>query len=308
MPVWPWNGCGRTWKDGTNSSESTFSQQETIHNKNTNPNNPRDMDILKKNIAPITDAAWSEIETQTKRMVKEYRTGRKLADVNGPRGIELGAISTGRLKVPSNQSKEGVRVGIREVVPLVEVRKPFSLDLWELDNASRHADDVDLGPLEKAATQMAAFEDQCLYYGFDNHIAPGLVNAVSQAPQKVKLNVNDFMKTLAGQITGLQKDGVQGPYALVLPDKVWETLVADSTGYPFHTLVTEVTRGTVLTHHTNKDVFLVSERGGDIELHLGQDLALGYDAHDKKKVHLFFTESFTYQIHSPEAVRVLQPN
>ncbi len=98
-------------------------------------------------------AGWDEIELQSERIIKEFLTGRTFADVNGPRGIELGAISTGRLQIPSNQPKEGVNVGIREVIRLIEVRKPFTLDLSELDNSSRSADDIDLRSLEKAAQQ-----------------------------------------------------------------------------------------------------------------------------------------------------------
>lgn len=265
------------------------------------------MNILKKTLAPITEKAWEEIEMQSERIIKEFLTGRKIADVNGPKGIELGAISTGRLMVPSNQSREGIHFGIREVIPIVEVRKPFSLDLWEIDNASRNAEDLDLSALEKAARQVASFEDEALYYGFDNNIATGLINARTSEPVKVKVNTTDFLQVLAEQVNSLQIDGVEGPYTLVLPDKVWAKLVADSTAYPLQLLLKGVTGGNLIIHHHNKDIFLVSERGGDFELHLGQDISLGFEGHDTKKVKLFFTESFAYQIHGPEAVRILQP-
>lgn len=265
------------------------------------------MNILKKNLAPITEKAWEEIELQSERMIREFLTGRKIADVRGPQGIELGAISTGRLLVPSDQSREGINFGIREVIPIVEVRKPFTLDLWEIDNASRNAEDIDLSALEKAAQQIASFEDEALYYGFDNNIATGLINATEAKPVQVKVNTTDFLQVLAEQVNSLQISGVEGPYTLVLPDKVWAKLVADSTAYPLPLLLKGVTGGELIIHHHNKDIFLVSERGGDFELHLGQDISLGFEGHDTKKVKLFFTESFAYQIHGPEAVRILKP-
>jgi len=264
------------------------------------------MNILKKDLAPITGTAWDEIELQSERVIKEYLTGRRITDVLGPAGIDLGAISTGRLLVPSDQSKEGVQVGIREVIPLIEVRKPFTLDLWELDNASRGANDLDLEVIEKAAQQMAGFEDQCLYYGFDNNIAPGLLNAVAEKPVKVLLNTSDFLRVVTDQVISLQKKAVEGPYTMILPEKAWIQLVGDSTSYPFKLLLKEIIGGDVIIHHHNEDIFLVSERGGDFSLHLGQDISLGYEGHDQKKVRLFYSESFTYQIHGPEAVRVLQ--
>lgn len=264
------------------------------------------MNILKKDLAPITENAWNEIELQSERVINEYLTGRKISQLIGPAGIELGAISTGRLLVPSDQSKDGVQIGIREVIPLMEVRKPFTLDLWELDNASRGASDLDLGVIEKAAQQMAGFEDQCLYYGFDNNIAPGLMNAVDEKPLKVKLNTSDFLRAVADQVSSLQRNAVEGPYTMILPVRAWINLVGDSTTYPFKLLLKEIIGGDIIVHHHNKDIFLVSERGGDIELHLGQDISLGYEGHDQKKVKLFYSESFTYQIHGPEAVRILQ--
>ena len=264
------------------------------------------MNILKKNLAPITEKAWNVIEEQSDRVLKEYLTARKLVDINGPKGIELGAISTGKLNVPSNQSKEGIQIGIREVIPLMEVRKSFSLDLWELDNASRNAEDIDLKPLEKAAKQIASFEDLCFYHGFDNQIAPGLINVMEGKIVKVKVNHADFLKTVAEQIAILQQNAVEGPYSIVLPDKVWTALVSSSNAYPFRLLLKDIIGGEMYIHHTNTDIFLVSERGGDFELHLGQDISLGYEGFDNKKVKLFYSESFTYQIHSPDAVRVLQ--
>lgn len=265
------------------------------------------MNILKKELAPITENAWNEIEEQSERVINEYLTGRKIANVIGPAGIELGAISTGRLLVPSDQNKDGVQIGIREVIPLLEVRKPFAMDLWELDNASRGAKDLDLGVVEKAAQQIAGFEDQCLYSGFDNSLAPGLMNAVTEKPVKVKLNASDFLSVVADQILSLQKNAVEGPFTMILPDKVWISLVSDSTSYPFKLLLKEIIGGDIIIHHHNEDVFLVSQRGGDIELHLGQDISLGYEGHDQKKVKLFYSESFTYQIHGPEAIRIIKP-
>ena len=264
------------------------------------------MNILKKDLAPITEKAWNEIEEQSDRVVQEYLTSRRLADISGPHGIEFGAISTGKLKIPSNQSKEGVQIGIREVVPLLEVRKSFSLDLWELDNASRNADDIELKPLEKAAKQIASFEDLCFYYGFDNSIATGLINVMEDKQVKVKVTPVDFLRTVAEEISVLQQKAVEGPYSIVLPDAVWAKLVSLSSAYPFRLLLEDLIGGKIFTHHTNKEIFLLSQRGGDFELHLGQDISLGYEGSDKKKVNLFYSESFNYQFHNPEAVRILQ--
>jgi uncharacterized linocin/CFP29 family protein len=41
---------------------------------------------------------------------------------------------------------------------------------------------------------------------------------------------------------------------------------------------------------------LLSVRGGDYELTVGQDLSIGYAVHDRTDVELFLTESFTFRV------------
>jgi uncharacterized linocin/CFP29 family protein len=48
--------------------------------------------------------------------------------------------------------------------------------------------------------------------------------------------------------------------------------------------------------------FLVSLRGGDFELHLGQDLAVGFERADGNKIRFFLGESFTFRVIEPRAV------
>ena len=46
---------------------------------------------------------------------------------------------------------------------------------------------------------------------------------------------------------------------------------------------------------------LLTGRGGDHELRLGQDLSIGYLSHDATQVQLYFTESFTFSVYTTEA-------
>ena len=46
---------------------------------------------------------------------------------------------------------------------------------------------------------------------------------------------------------------------------------------------------------------LLSRRGGDYELHLGQDLSIGYDSHDADQVQLYLQESLTFLALTAEA-------
>jgi uncharacterized linocin/CFP29 family protein len=46
---------------------------------------------------------------------------------------------------------------------------------------------------------------------------------------------------------------------------------------------------------------VLSLRGGDFELSVGQDFAIGYRRHDADKVVLYLQESFTFAVYNPEA-------
>ena len=48
-----------------------------------------------------------------------------------------------------------------------------------------------------------------------------------------------------------------------------------------------------------------SARGGDFELHLGQDISIGYLSHTETTVRLYLQESFTFLLLTAEAVVVL---
>ena len=265
------------------------------------------MDILKKSIAPVTDKAWKEITDHTNEILRFCLTARKFVDIDGPNGLEQAGVSTGKLIIPENQSIDGVNYGIREILPMIEVRKPFELDLWELDNIERGAKKIDLASLENAVKEMAAFEEKVIYEGFEPVNIKGLEKAANRKPVAMPKNINAFLKVVGNQVIELGKDAVEGPYTLVINEPEWLELVKLSEGYPVLKQLEEILGGKVLINHTNKDSFLVTERGGDYELVLGQDISLGYDGHDTHKVKLYLTASFTFRVLSPEAIVVFKP-
>lgn len=263
------------------------------------------MDLLKKSLAPITEAAWNEISEQTKKFLNIYLTGRKFIDIDGPNGPEMAGVSTGHLSIPSGNESGGVNYGIREFLPLTEIRKPFELDLWELDNIDRGSEDADIDPLEAAVKDLALFEEKAIYQGFKEGKIKGLEQSAQNKPVALPDDPNEFLNTLSAQLLSLQRDGVKGPYTIVLKDKKWQQLVTLAKGYPVLKELKEIIQGQIIVNYSNDNSYLVSEQGGDYQLTLGQDISIGYDGHTTEKVKLYLTESFTFQVFSPEAVRVL---
>ncbi|MFO7852138.1 MAG: family 1 encapsulin nanocompartment shell protein [Bacteroidota bacterium] len=263
------------------------------------------MNILKKSIAPITDEAWKEITEQAEKIFKIHLTARQFVDIDGPNGLEMGAISTGRLHFPDDKSKTGVNYGIREVIPLIEVRKPFKIELMELDNIDRGSKDADLGGLENAAIEIAMFEEQLIYKGFKD-LVKGLEESSEHAPVSLPDEPEKILKTLGDQVHSLQKEGVGGPFTLIVNEEKWKSLTSMARGYPLLKQLQQIINGKIIVNYTTENSILVTEREGDYELVLGQDMSIGYDDHDTREVKLYFTESFTFRVYSPEAIRVFK--
>jgi uncharacterized linocin/CFP29 family protein len=55
------------------------------------------MNNLHRELAPISDEAWAEIEEETTRTLKRYLAGRRVVDVPAPSGVGLSAVGTGHL-------------------------------------------------------------------------------------------------------------------------------------------------------------------------------------------------------------------
>ena len=263
------------------------------------------MDILKKSLAPITEEAWDEIQDQAKKVFSNLLTARKFVDIDGPKGITYGALSLGRLKIVEPKDKDGVNYGIHKVLPLIEVRKPFHLDIWELDNAARGAEALNLDVMEKAAGEMARFEEEAIYHGFNEASIKGLRE--SSAFKKVKFpdEEKELLKLLGQLVSQFQVNAVEGPYSLILNPEKWAFIFSQVEGFPLIQHIQKMIGGTVMHNPNITDSYLVSSRGGDFRLTIGQDMSIGFDSSDTEKVKLYFTESFTFRVLEPNAVAIL---
>ncbi|MGF6439812.1 putative linocin/CFP29 family protein [Paraburkholderia youngii] len=103
------------------------------------------MNNLHRELAPISSAAWSQIEDEVARTFKRLVAGRRVVDVTGLGGADLAGVGTGHqngIEAPL----EGIRASQREVKPLVELRVPFALSRHAVDDVERGAEDSDWQP------------------------------------------------------------------------------------------------------------------------------------------------------------------
>ncbi|MEP7121116.1 MAG: family 1 encapsulin nanocompartment shell protein [Byssovorax sp.] len=265
------------------------------------------MDLLKRKLAPILPEAWTLIDDEARRVLKLNLAGRKVVDFRGPHGWKFAAVSTGRLQLLPDQPIKDVSVGVRTVQPLIEIRTPMVLDIMELDTITRGAENPDLDPVVQAAERMARLEDQAIFHGYPAGGIVGLIEASPHAPVRVS-TVADWPKAVVQAKEVLRAAGVGGPYALVLGPRAYDELSAASEdGYPLRKRIERsLIDGPFVWAPALTGAVLMSTRGGDFELTVGQDLSIGYAYHEKHQVELYLTESFTFRVLEPKAAVWLQ--
>ena len=264
-------------------------------------------DMLRTSLAPVNDAAWNAIREEAVRTLKGHLSARRIVPVDGPHGWTHAAVNLGRLRPVERDAVAGVAVGVREVLPLVEARVPFSLDLWDLDNAERGAADLDLDAVADAARRLALFEEGAVYGGFADGCVVGMAERSPHEPVAFGKSAEALVQAVVQGVLVLQEAGIGGPYALVLDTETYTRASGgDVGGYPIRGRLAEQAGAGLHWSPAVDGALVVSTRGGDFELSIGQDAAIGYQAHAKGRVELFLTESFTFRVIEPAAAVVLR--
>jgi len=53
------------------------------------------MNNLHRGLAPISAAAWTQMEEEASRTIKRHLAARRVVDVRGPKGTDFSAVGTG---------------------------------------------------------------------------------------------------------------------------------------------------------------------------------------------------------------------
>lgn len=259
-------------------------------------------DFLRRNLAPITDAAWAEIEAQARRTLTGHLAARHFVSMDGPRGWDFSAVNLGRVRASDAEPAPGVRWGVREVKPLIESRAAFELSIWELDNAARGAKDLDLSALVRAARAIALFEEQAVWNGHREAGIEGILGVSPHAPIAAKNEPGALVAALERGLIEVEKAGVGGPFGLVADAAVYELVMTGAlNGYPIRPRVEAFFSAGIRWSPAIAGAAVISARGGDYTLTLGQDFSIGYQHHDSRAVTLYLTESFTFRAIEPAA-------
>lgn len=265
------------------------------------------MDNLHRALAPISDTAWAQIEEEATRTLKRYLGARRVVDLHGPEGFSLSAVGTGHLR-PAGALADGVQCRQREVNPLVELRVPFELTRAAIDDVARGSNDSDWQPLKDAAHQIALAEDRLVFQGHAETGVKGILPASSNPEVPLPASVADYPEAVAKALTALRLAGVNGPYALVLGTTAYTQVTGGAEdGYPVLRHLEKLVEAPVIWSPALEGGAVVTTRGGDFDLWLGQDISIGYLSHTAETVTLYLQESLTFQMQTTEAVVVLKP-
>ncbi|MCI2415877.1 bacteriocin family protein [Saccharopolyspora sp. K220] len=264
------------------------------------------MNNLHRELAPISDAAWVDLENEARRTFTSYAAARRLVEVPEPGGLELSAVGTGHLDAVDSPSA-GVHARTRRSQPIVELRVPFTVDRQQVDDVERGAKDADWQPVKDAARQIAFAEDRAVFEGYAAAGIAGLRASSSNPELTLPADVADYPRVIGDALAALRRAGVGGPYGLALSAAAY-TAVSEAAddGYPMYERLAQLLGETIISAPAIDGAFLLSTRGGDFELDLGQDVSIGYLRHDETSVQLYFEETLTFFAHTAEAVVALR--
>ncbi len=255
------------------------------------------MDRLKRTVAPISAKVWDEMEEEAITVLKNNLSARKFTDVCGPLGWDKSSIGEGGC-VWKNAQK--VQYGVRKVRPLIEVKVPFSVSQEVFEDIDRGKLNPEWGSLDEACETMAQFEDHLIYNGLKDESIDGVLENGYVLKNEEK--EFDYLSMTIKAIDIIQKENIGGPYNMIIPNKHWEKML-HGQGYPVEKRIKQHLGGKIIvTDHIDK-IIVLSARGGDFEMILGEDLAIGYEGFDSKNgmVNFYINELISFRILGPNA-------
>jgi uncharacterized linocin/CFP29 family protein len=270
---------------------------------------------LLRDSAPIPVRAWRAIDAEARERLTPLLAGRRLADWVGPGGWRHDALSLGRTDPvdapPAGLDRAGITLSRRRVQPLAEYRVPFTIARSEIEDIQRGSHDPDLDDLVRAARTSAELENRAVLVGWE---AAGIEGITSCSPYPVAALGTDcaaYPSIVAVAVDRLRQSGIEGPYAFALSPERYTDIVA-TTEHGGYLLMDHINR--ILGTQSNGIIrspgldgaLVVSQRGGDFLLDVGQDISIGYSHHDADLVHLYLEESFTFLVAGPDAAVALR--
>jgi uncharacterized linocin/CFP29 family protein len=263
------------------------------------------MNHLLRELAPISEAGWAALETEAKSRLTTHLAARQLVDFKGPQGWTHSATDLGHVTSIAGPA-DGVEAQQRQVLPVVELRLPFSVTRATIEDAARGADDLDLGELEDAARRLGEVENAAVFHGY----AAAGITGITQASSHESIALGDldgYPTSVAKAVNVLRVAGIGGPYGLAIGPTKYTGIIetAEHGGLLLLDHLHQILGGPVVWAPGVDCAVVLSLRGGDFVLESGQDISVGYLAHDFERIQLYLEESLTFRVVEPDAAVAL---
>jgi uncharacterized linocin/CFP29 family protein len=266
------------------------------------------MNNLLRELAPLSDAAWAEIDEEATRTLSHFYAARKLVDFDGPLGYAASAVGLGRLEPVGDQPPGEVTANRRQLLPLLELRRQFTLQRSETESIDRGACDADLDPLIDACREIAFAEDNLVFTGNASAGIVGLVEASPHAPIPLTDEFERYPNWVAQAVAVLKAAGIGGPYAIALGPRCYAGVIetTEKGGFPLLQHLALILGGPVIWAPAVDGAVVLSQRGGDFTLTVGQDTSIAYVTHSADDVTLELRETATFVACTPPAAIALR--
>ena len=120
--------------------------------------------------------------------------------------------------------------------------------------------------------------------------------------------VRHYPDAIAQALNQLRLVGVDGPYSLLLSADAYTALAETSdNGYPVLDHIKKLVKDEIIWTPAITGAFVLTTRGGDFDLHIGQDVSIGYLSHTDSVVRLYLQETLTFVLLTGEAAVALAP-
>src|SRR5579884_389805 len=231
-------------------------------------------DWLRRNAAPISAKTWRAIDETAVTMAKQTLVGRRIADLDGPRGWNHVATELGNFRPASvTKAAPDVRFSVPDVMLLTEIRCDFKLSWAAIDIFERVGPTLEPDAIEEAARKTAMAEDRLIFYGGSHR--PGLLT--SEKTPRIALSdwsiPGRAVTDLLSAVEKLDELGIKGPYEAVMsPQHYYMYLKTTGEGgnYPAAKQLNIILKK-VHSSAAIDGAVLFSTRGGDFVITVGGD-------------------------------------
>ena len=234
------------------------------------------MNNLYRDLAPITEQAWEEIELEARRTFKRHIAGRRVVDVS-----ESGRPGRPPPSAPAGWSTSSRPPTVCQPPARQQTACTTSCSVHavalEIDNVERGSQDSDWDPVKDAAKKLAFVEDRAIFEGYSRRLDRGHPQLSSNPALTLPKDIREIPRRHHAGAVRLRLAGVEGPYSVLLSADVY-TKVSETTehGYPIREHIRRLVENDIIWAPAIDGAFVLTTRGGDFDLQLGTDVSIGY--------------------------------